>query len=251
MNRFTVKPNLPYGCVSHVIIGETYKELLDTSLKKQGITPIYMPDNPYVDPRVAGHADLSVLHLGGNTLYLAPYLKKSDFSRRLETLGFKLTYPDIIQSAAYPNDVQLNICIAGDTLIARKESKIAEQICADYSLRKIECKQGYSRCVSCIVDEHSIISSDSGVYSKLSHRNRAALLITQGNIALSGYEYGFIGGASFKLSKDKIAFTGSLDAHPDKEIIIDYIISRGITPVFLTDYPIFDIGTAIPIIERA
>lgn len=251
MNRFVLKPNLPEGSVTHVIIGAAYKYLLDLPLKKQGITPIYIPDNPYVDPRVAGHADLSVLHLGGNKLYLAPYLKNSGFSATLEALGFQITYPDIAQSADYPNDVQLNICIAGDMLITRKGNKIADRISDNYSLRKLECRQGYSRCVSCVVDERTIISSDAGIYKELSCQDYNVLLITQGNIALPGYDYGFLGGASFKLSKDKLAFTGRLDSHPDKEIITDFILSCGITPVFLTDYPVFDIGTAIPIIERA
>lgn len=251
MIKIIKNPNLPENDVSHLILGEKYKELLDAPLKQLGIIPVYMPDNPLVDPRVSGHADLSILHLSGGLLYLAPYLKNSKLAEELKELGFYVYYPDIVQRKEYPHDAQLNICIAGNTAIARKDSDTADNIIEKMHFNAVRCRQGYCRCTTCVLDEQTFITSDQGIYKELSSAERKTLLITNGYIELPGYDYGFIGGSGFKISKNKIAFTGNFNSHPDKEKIISFIDSYGFTPVFLTDYSIFDIGTAIPITEQA
>ena len=73
----------------------------------------------------------------------------------------------------------------------------------------------------------------------------ASLDIAPGHIALEGFPYGFIGGAAFKISDDTMAFTGTLDEHPDGERIVGYLAEYGLGSVFLTDKPIFDIGGAV------
>ena len=108
MMKFVETPNLPM-CADTVIIGEKYCRALQNGVKKIGINVLPMPDNPYVDVRLSGHADLSVLHLGGNRLLLAPYLKVSSFSQQLEDRGFDLQFVGIEQSALYPNDAQMNV----------------------------------------------------------------------------------------------------------------------------------------------
>ena len=116
MMKFVENPNLPV-CADIVIIGEKYCKILQNGIKSLGINALFMPDNPYVDPRLSGHADLSVLHLGGNRLLLAPYLKRSSFSQQLEDRGFDIRFADIEQSALYPNDAQMNVCILGNKVI--------------------------------------------------------------------------------------------------------------------------------------
>ncbi|MCD8117342.1 MAG: hypothetical protein LUE21_09570 [Oscillospiraceae bacterium] len=71
------------------------------------------------------------------------------------------------------------------------------------------------------------------------------LEITPGYIELSGYQYGFIGGASFRLDAHTIAFTGTLDRHPDKMRILSFLAKHSVKPVFLTDRPLFDVGGAV------
>ena len=52
-------------------------------------------------------------------------------------------------------------------------------------------------------------------------------------------------------AKSTIAFTGKLDLHPDKNKIIDFIETRNIHPVYLTDKEIFDIGGIVPLTENS
>ena len=87
----------------------------------------------------------------------------------------------------------------------------------------LEVQQGYTKCSICVVSENAIITSDIGIHCKAKESGIDSLLISPGYIDLPGYKYGFIGGASFKISDNVIAFTGSLDSHPDKDNIEHFL----------------------------
>ena len=108
----------------------------------------------------------------------------------------------------------------------------------------IKCKQGYTRCSVCVVDNNSIITADSVIAEKCRKVGIDVLEIVPGYIELAGFEYGFIGGASIRLSDKFIAFTGILTAHPQYMEITDFIKSKGLNIIYLTDQPAFDIGSA-------
>ena len=102
----------------------------------------------------------------------------------------------------------------------------------------------------CVVNANAVITADHGIANALRTHDVEVLEITPGAISLPGYDYGFIGGSSFLLSPDRLAFTGTLAHHPDFRKITDFLKDHHIEPVYLTEEPIFDIGTAIPIIEE-
>jgi hypothetical protein len=244
----TVKlSNLPDDA-SAIIIGQKYSQILENPLKLLNISLILVPNNSNVDSRLSGHADLSVLHVGENKLFLAPHLKDSEFSNQLKSLCFNLHYPDIEQTSDYPNDAQLNVCLVGNTAIYNPD--ICPHAIANLFTNKILVNQGYAKCSVCVVDEQSIITSDRGIYRSATAAGLDVLLINPGYIELEGFNYGFIGGATFKISKHRLAFTGVLDSHPDKDKILGFLNDREIEPVYLTNQPIFDIGSAIPIVEK-
>ena len=251
--RFVETPNLPV-CASTVIIGEKYCNILQNGVGKLGINILSMPDNPYVDDRLSGHADLSVLHLGGDRLLLAPYLKGSSFSRQLEDRGFDIQFAAIEQSALYPNDAQMNVCILGDKVIYNPKTvpdTIVKCLTTGDRAVQISSRQGYSRCSMCVVSDNAIITADEGICRSAEAHGVDVLKIRPGYIDLPGFDYGFIGGASFKLSDTKLAFTGGLDKHPDAERIIEFASLHNIDIVYITDKPAFDIGGAIPITEAS
>ena len=251
MNNVTLKANLPVNACT-VALGEKYGSALDSALRARGLSPLYVPDNPYVDERLSGHADLSVLHIGGNRLVLAPFLKNTHFSDELKELGYDILYPEIKMGREYPADAMLNICVCGNLVF--HNPKTADRSCVELlssaGLEGLEVKQGYTKCSICVVDESSIITSDRGVHSAALKAGSDSLLISDGNIELEGFPYGFIGGSSFKVSAGKLAFTGLINAHPDAEKILDFLKSREIEPVFLTDSTIFDIGSILPLTEK-
>lgn len=251
MNKFVEYANLPHD-VRQLVIGEKYRKLLDKSLKTLDIEPVYCPSNPYIDERLSGHADLSVLHAGGNIMFLAPYLKGSRFGDIIEETGLNTIFPEVKMSKYYPNDSCFNLCILNKSCFYAP--KVSENNIVKYliieELKPIAVKQGYCRCSVCIVDKSSIITADRGIYSKAKENDINCLLISPGYIALDGYDYGFIGGCSFKISDNKICFTGTLDAHPDNQKILAFLDSKGVEPFFMTNLPVFDIGSAVPLTEK-
>ena len=254
MSGFVVAPNLPANCES-LIIGSKYADILEIPLKSRGLSPIFVPDNPNIDKRLSGHADLSVFHAGGERLILAPYLRQSAFSASLLALGAKLEYADIEQGEKYPLDAQLNACALGRKLLFCSKKTAESALSACFAEQNPDCsvmdvRQGYSRCSVCVVNERALITSDAGIAAQARSMGVAALEISAGHVALPGFEYGFIGGAAFKLAKRRLAFTGLLDGHPDRKAILDFLHRHDTEPVFLTGKPVFDIGSAVPLTEK-
>ena len=252
MAEFVKAPNLPVRA-KELLIGNKYSIILEKPLESLGISIIKVPDNPCVDKRLSGHADLSVFHMGGDKLLLAPYLKGSGFERGLESMGFKLSFADIAQCTEYPADAQLNACVVGRHLIIRPGvscQEIVKYFTNNGRCEVISCRQGYARCSVCVVDESSIMTADRGIAAGAKAQGMNVLEISPGYIALDGFSYGFIGGAAFKLEKDILAFTGTLDQHPNKDDILRFLIARNIKPVYITNDPIFDIGGALPVMEK-
>ena len=253
MMKFVETPNLPV-CVDTVIIGKKYCDVLQNGVKNLGINLLPMPDDPYVDARLSGHADLSVLHLGGNRLLLAPYLKGSSFSQQLGNMGFDFEFTEIEQSALYPNDAQMNVCILGNKVVYNPRTVPDAMVkCLTIGGRAVQVssRQGYSRCSVCVVNDNAIITADEGICRGAEAQGIDALKIRPGYIDLPGFDYGFIGGASFKISDTKLAFTGRLSSHPDAERIIEFASLHNVDVVYITYKPAFDIGGAIPIIEAS
>lgn len=250
MSRFVKSPNLPEGKVIFAAAGERYRKKLDKALDSIGVEMLWLPDAPDIDPRLAGHADLSMLHIGANELIISKRVVKGDsFVNFLTNRGFH-TYPtQSVRGPSYPYDAGLCACITGDKLIHKAEITDAavKQFCGSHNV--ININQGYAKCSICVVDKNSIITSDPGVEKACSACGMNVLKIAPGNIILNGFDAGFIGGSAFKIANDVLAFTGSLNEHPDKEKILQFIHERDISTVFLTNGPIFDIGGLITLME--
>ena len=231
-----------------LLIGRGYRALLEKALINQGFRVFWMPDNTALDPRLASHADLSALRLdserGGKTVILSGSVC---WSREL--VSYLINNQYIIKTAVntqtptYPGDASLCACAVGNRLIHNSrvsDAAVLHESCGEY----IDVRQGYAKCSVCAVDDNSIITADSGIASAAKKNGISVLQVRPGHIALDGFDYGFIGGASFR-SGSAVYFTGSLDAHPDGVRIADFISSRGKTAVSLTNEPLFDIGSAV------
>lgn len=248
---FVSKANLSNNA-SVVLLGESYCSKLKKSLENLGLKVLSVPANKAVDQRLSSHADLSVLHMGGPDIFLAEYLRNSALESELKQLGFVVYYPNISLGCKYPYDCAMNVCCIGDTVIYNDKTASANIIekLIHRGFKSVLCNQGYTKCLVSIVDENSIICSDKGISSVCREKGIDVLEISQGSIDLEGFEYGFIGGSSFKLSNNTMAFTGTLDSHPDKEKILTYLETKGIKAIFLTDSCIFDVGSILPIMEK-
>ena len=244
MIRFVEKPHLPQGRVHQLILGEKYKKVLNNALLTRNIAPIWLKNNVYVDERLSGHCDLMAIHIGKNVLAV-----QSDIAVDCETINnVKLIITAPPTKSQYPYDAGLNICIVGDKLIYNPKSA-DQQIISNISGTRICCKQGYTKCSVCVVDENSIITADNKIADIASAAGIYVFQVNEKITALDGFEHGFIGGASFKINRNEMAFTGVIDDTAERRRIESFLNERGICAVYLTDEPIFDIGGAIPITE--
>ena len=96
--------------------------------------------------------------------------------------------------------------------------------------------QGYAKCSTAVCDR-GIITADETIYSACCENGINALKITQGNVKLSGYEYGFIGGAS-GIIDGKLTFFGDIRKHPDYLKIKEFCDFD-----YIPDFALTDVGT--------
>ena len=220
-----------------LLVGERYRERLKRLTEYADV--LWMPDNPVVDPRLAGHADLAAINID-NDIFAANDIICDFFIKN----NIRIKKAERPQASVYPGDAGLCACITEDTAIFNPNTidpVIKRQI---KSAEKIHVKQGYAKCTVCAVSSRAFITADAGIEKELKKRNISVLKINEGCIRLDGFPTGFIGGATIILN-DKIFFTGTLDLHPDKEKIISYTAENNLKPVFLTEEPLFDIGSAV------
>lgn len=198
MIRFVEKPHLPQGEVRQIIIGEKYKNMLENALFEQNIAPIWFKNNDFVDERLSGHCDLMAAHLRGNRLAV-----QSSVADNCELINnIELICTENPSRPEYPYDAGLNICIVGDRLIYNPKSANM-QIVSQFEGTKLICKQGYTKCSICVVDENSIITADNKIAAIATAAGMDVLHVSEKITALDGFEHGFIGGASLKSAEIK------------------------------------------------
>lgn len=226
-----------------LIIGERYRPRLEKPFEGLGIEVLWMRDNPHIDPRLAGHADLSAIKLGKRLVAAGHLTVDPLFVNYLTNRGYELISAEREQGARYPSDVNLCACISGNRLMHNlRYTDPAVLHCFDGE--KIHVSQGYMRCSCCTVDADALISSDSGIEDTARKNDIEVLKIDAGGIRLAGFDYGFIGGAAIVLD-DAVLLTGRLENTRDIRSIESFIRSRGKLPVYLTEDTAFDIGGAI------
>lgn len=263
MYRFVEKPNLPEGKVKMVLAGEIYLDTL--RLDKLGIEAVGISSSPCLDAPVAAHTDMQVVHLYRDAFMEAPvesckgkehYTQKIDDAwckaEKLVELGISLRRGESTLSPDYPACAAYNVLLLGKLAVFNPK-------CLDNALKRsliflqyqpVFVKQGFSRCSVCVISQNAAITADTGIAKALRDCGVDVLLIRPGYIDLPGYDTGFIGGASFKISNDTVAFTGLLNGHPDCDQILAFLKKHQMRSCILSSKPIFDIGSAIPMIEE-
>lgn len=227
-----------------LIIGERYRDKLQNGLRACKQSVFWLPDNPDMDPRLAGHADLSVCKVDDHTLAAGggvhPYLVNI-----LTNRGYTVIKSSR-QGKMYPQDAGLCVCRAGQYVIYNPKT-VDPVVLPLLGGKRIEVSQGYTKCSVCTVSNEAIITADRVIADKAEFAGLDVLRIEPGHIVLDGFDYGFIGGAACKLDQNTLAFTGTLENHPNGEQIMRFLQKYAIRPVFLTGEPIFDIGGAISV----
>lgn len=242
-----LSPNLPDKKVLSAAVKydeyATIKALSDIGIK---VIPIYnnvlLKDNP-----VAAHPDVNLLQISSEDLFCGDSNKSSNLP-----LSYKLHKTQGRLSEKYPGDVLLNAVRIGDKLICNTKTvdKAVLEFAEICNLNIIHVNQGYAKCSICVVTDSCIITDDESVYKSTQNFFNDVLFIEKGSIRLEGLNYGFIGGATGKIDKNKIAFNGRIESHTNHNQIIDLLTRYKIKPVELIDDVLTDIGSIIPLTQR-
>ena len=92
------------------------------------------------------------------------------------------------------------------------------------------------------MSDNAIITSDKTIAKACVASGIDVLVVSEGNVSLPPYDYGFIGGTSGACG-NKVYFCGSLDTHPDATKITEFCKSNGKDIISISDNIIFDVGT--------
>ena len=246
MMRFIEKPNLPAGKARMVICGELCSELI-SFLRSREIEPVFISPNSSIDPATANHADMAALHLGTDNIIVDG--NQTSLIDKLRSIGFDVTPTANVIVGEYPCDCALNFTVVSNYIIGRFSSADSNLLEKAERYTKLDLKQGYCKCSCLVLNEKALITDDTTIHKKCLENGFDCLLIAKGDVSLPGHEYGFIGGASAKISESEVLFFGDITKHRDYKKIADFIEKYGCEIISL-DFPLTDFGGMIPIIEE-
>jgi len=242
-------PNLPTSPVRLVITAGDVSAL-KTPLNNLSIEVLNCQNNPFLEHSLASHADISIHHLSYNTILLD---SEQTFSYNyLTQLEFNVKFISSRIKSPYPSDAYLNAARIGHYLICNIKTTAPEILSAaeEMNLDIIAVKQGYTKCSICVLNENTIITEDIGINDACKAKGIDVLLISKGSIKLSGHDYGFIGGCTGLIDKNKLAFCGDLRNHKDSKQIDLFLAQHNIEPISLYAGDLLDIGGILPILQE-
>lgn len=240
-------PNIPSGKVSVVAISEKASDKLTDLLNKLGISVIKLKTNTEING-IGDHADVSLLNICEGKLLLS-YSQKSILVNFL-TKGYQCKLIDGIRSP-YPFDCKLNCAIIGKKVICNPTTVSDDVLISinNCGYKIISVKQGYTKCSVCVLNDNALITDDESVYAACNENNIDSILIDKGSIKLDGFNYGFIGGCTGLIDKNKLLFNGDINQHKDSLKIINFLNKHNVEPIIIKDEPLVDIGSILPLCE--
>lgn len=249
MERFIILPNLPQTKVSLVAIPKFQANIKKACLE-QKISVLEIKPSSNLPYAVKHHTDMLVHHLGRN--HMISLCDVQENAQKLRQHHFDVVLSSHAPDNVYPKDVLLNVCRVGQYAICNPkyvDFKIMTYL-KENNITIINVKQGYAKCSVCIVNETSIITADKGIYNACKRYGLDVLLICAGGIYLDGYDYGFLGGASGLIAKNKLAFTGNIYLHKDADNILKFLEKKKMDFLCLSKEGLIDIGGIIPLKEK-
>lgn len=253
--RFLKLPGLPKNHAKTVLIAGGIAQQYDrrhlelaNQLRALDITPVYTQPDRRLPAPVQFHPDMQLCDFGNGHMFV---LKETGGSYKKIFPSARIQETDKEPRNIYPNDVLCNCLILGRQLFGKLSALDSKMLAyaQSHGYKLVDVKQGYTGCSSCVINDESVITGDKSIYRALVKAGCDAMLIQPGYIDLPGYNSGFLGGCSGKLSKDIMAFTGSLKNHPDGQSIRGFIENQGISIIELSNESLLDIGGIITIEE--
>lgn len=229
-----------------ILLSENANIILKKTLINKGYHLIETKRTEAVYDAVSSHADIYVCKLNHQLIIAREQFPLIEDSLLQNLIHYSIGTCEL--GYQYPMNIKYNAAQVGNYLIHNTKYSDPKVLARakELGLQILHVKQGYTKCNLVIVNENAVITSDEGMAVVLKNHKIETLVISKGHVTLTGFPYGFLGGASGRVS-DEIIFNGDLSAHPDFEKIQEFIRQRGLRVTFFPDYPLEDIGSIIQI----
>lgn len=248
--NFLNKPNLPEKNVKFIVADGRISKSISIELNRLGVNIFFVPVSDKIQKPVSAHPDIHFCHLGKGEIYTSQEyceILTNQINDNNITAVYKNTAIEAELGYDYPCDVLLNCVPIGDYLICNPKT-IYKGIIDNTDKKILSTKQGYTKCSTCVVSEDAIITDDLSVMESAKSK-MDVLYVPHGEVALDGYEYGFIGGCCGKLSKDVLAFTGNLNYCSLSAEIKSFCLNHKVNCISLSNERLYDYGSLMPVIE--
>jgi len=220
------------------IISFQDKEIVDKMISL-GYECYPVIESDRVSAPISSHADVLYKKVSDNEIIVSS-CQKANFGL-LRQNGYIITEFNELKPG-YKTESYLNYIDNDKYIICNNKTVFIDK---NNNKKIINVNQGYTRC-SCIeINSDCYITDDESIYNSLVENKIDCLKIKKGFIKLDGYNYGFIGGASVKLSDNELLFFGDISDKEEKDKIVSYLNKRNIKAIFIENKKLTDIGSAI------
>ncbi len=250
MYNYIESPFLPLKRVKAVIVDKRATESIQNKIRAEGINIIETSYCKDLYKAISSHPDILVHPLGGNEIIVAPNIY-DEMRIKLKSFKLKVIKGSTFLKSNYPDNIAYNVGRVGKYAIHNfkyTDKEILRKL-DEKGIQRIHVEQGYCKCSISIINDNSIITSDKGIAKEGEKYNIEVLLIKPGYIKLPGVDYGFIGGASGLIDKNKILFCGDIRNHCDFKKIENFLETRNVLIDYIEDEELTDFGSIIPILE--
>lgn len=207
-----------------------------------------LPKFSCVQEPVSAHPDMLIFLAKDSIITSKGYAKenKALFSEISALSGRRILFDENELSPIYPADVKFNCFIASGMLFGL-HSALSERVIEwtkENTIPVVNVRQGYAKCSTCVVSEDAVITEDVSIEEAMLEKRIDVLRVASGQVALDGYNCGFIGGASGS-DNENVYFCGDISKHPDYIKIRDFCHRHKKECVSLGNSGLYDVGTIL------
>jgi hypothetical protein len=245
-------PNLPIAPVCTVLVDGRISSGIAENLTAMNIRMIRTMEHTSVYKAVSGHPDIMLHPLGGKRIVFAPGISPQLLGE-LTSLGFIMIPGESRLSFTYPANIAYNAARVGSFVFLNEHftDPVLKRELDTAGVTFVNVKQGYAKCSLSIVDEKSIITADTGIARAAEGKGMDVLLVEpEKDICLPGVAYGFIGGSTVLLDKGVWAVTGCAGNLKAFHLVNEFLEVKGIKCLSLSDGPVTDLGSILPLMQQ-
>ena len=232
-----------------VIVDFRMPEQMRVEIRRCGVEVLPSAKLSAVAQPLCGHPDVQICFPAPGCAVCAPEVF-CYYETLLQPYGVRVVCGSAKPDRNYPADIAYTVARAGrhaiclpkqtDPVLLGELQRRGAQILA--------VRQGYAKCNICVVREDAVVTSDAGIAKAARNAGIDVLQILPGQIALPGYDYGFIGGASGLLPDGRVFFCGDITRHSDFLNIDAFCGAHGVDYVFVPETPLIDFGSVLPVL---